>query len=304
MFIVKHRSVFFTLSSVLVLASIFAMFAYGFNFGIDFRGGSVLELKFTNSRPDIALIKAAVSSVGIPNAAISPVNSDSYSIKALEINQNEKNVLTSALSMDNSAKVGPSQVTVTQFNSIGPAVGNELKQKAYVAIAVVILCIVLFIMFAFRRLKNPLNYGLSTIIALAHDVIIPTGVYVIWTHFTHAEIDILFVTALLAILGYSVHDTIVVFDRVRENLLKAGGSAHGEDFEKIVGASVNQTFGRSINTSLTIFLVLLALYFIGGETTHNFAFILLVGVVAGTYSSIFVASPLLVTLESFRNRKS
>ena len=158
-------------------------------------------------------------------------------------------------------------------------------------------------MFAFRRLKNSLNYGLATIIALAHDVIIPNGVYIIWTHFTHGEIDLLFVTALLAILGYSVHDTIVVFDRVRENLLKRGGEAHGTAFEEVVGSSVNQTFGRSINTSLTIFLVLLALYFIGGETTHNFAFVLLIGVIAGTYSSIFVASPLLVTLESFRNRK-
>lgn len=280
------------------------MFTYGFNFGIDFKGGSVLEVKYITARPDISVVQNEIASAGVGNAAIFPVNTDSYSIKALEISQDQKNAIVSVLSTPTSAKVGPSQVTVTQFNSIGPAVGNELKQKAYLAISIVILCIVLFIMFAFRRLKNPLNYGLATIIALAHDVIIPTGVYILWIHFTNGEIDILFVTALLAILGYSVHDTIVVFDRVRENLLKRGGSATGSDFEEIVGASVNQTFGRSINTSLTIFLVLLALYFIGGETTHNFAFILLVGIVAGTYSSIFVASPLLVTLESFRNRKS
>ncbi len=234
-------------------------------------------------------------SAGIQNPLISPVNTDSYDIKALEISQDQKNAVVSALSANGSI------LTVTQFTSIGPSVGAELANKAYVAIAVVILCIVLFIMFAFRRLKNSINYGLATIIALAHDVIIPTGVYIAWIHFHNGQIDLLFVTALLAILGYSVHDTIVVFDRVRENLLKRGGSATGSAFEEVVGSSVNQTFGRSINTSLTIFLVLLALYFIGGQTTHNFAFVLLIGVITGTYSSIFVASPLLVTLEGWRN---
>lgn len=296
MYIVKHRGIFFTLSALLVASSIVAMFIYGFNFGIDFKGGSILEVQYANARPDIATVQAEVTSVGINAPLISPVNTDSYSIKALEISQDQKNAIVAALSK------GGAPVTVTQFNSIGPAVGNELKQKAYVAIAVVILCIVLFIMFAFRRLKNPLNYGIATIIALAHDVIIPTGVYIVFIHLTHGEIDLLFVTALLAILGYSVHDTIVVFDRVRENLLKRGGDARGSAFEEVVGASVNQTFGPSINTSLTIFLVLLALYFIGGETTHNFAFVLLIGVITGTYSSIFVASPLLVTLEGWRNK--
>jgi preprotein translocase subunit SecF len=297
MFIVKHRGIFFTLSALLVAGSIVAMFVYGFNFGIDFKGGSILEVAYTTARPDIAIVQGQVAQAGIMNASVSPVNADSYSIKALEISQDQKNAIVSALSNGTTTPV-----TVTQFNSIGPAVGNELKQKALVAIAVVILCIVLFIMFAFRRLKNPLNYGVATIIALAHDVIIPTGVYIVFIHFTNGEIDLLFVTALLAILGYSVHDTIVVFDRVRENLLKRGGDAKDSAFEEVVGSSVNQTFGRSINTSLTIFLVLLALYFIGGETTHNFAFVLLIGVITGTYSSIFVASPLLVTLEGWRNK--
>jgi preprotein translocase subunit SecF len=297
MFIVKHRSVFFTLSAVIVLASIFAMFTYGFNFGIDFKGGSILEVQYLQSRPNIDVVKAEVASSGLENFLVSPVGDASYSIKARVLSQDEKGSVIKALSNN-----GDVQLKEVQFSSIGPSVGTELANKAYTAIAVVILCIVLFIMFAFRRLKNSLNYGIATIIALAHDVIIPTGVYIAWIHFTHGEIDLLFVTALLAILGYSVHDTIVVFDRVRENLLKRGGEAHGQAFEEVVGSSVNQTFGRSINTSLTIFLVLLALYFIGGETTHNFAFVLLIGVVAGTYSSIFVASPLLVTLEGWKNK--
>ena len=298
MFIVKHRSVFFTLSAVIILASVFAMFTYGFNFGIDFKGGSILEVQYLQSRPNIDVVKAGVASSGLENFLVSPVGETNYSIKARVLNQDEKNAVIATLSSK-----GDVQLKEVQFSSIGPSVGKELANKAYTAIAVVVVCIMLFIMFAFRKLKNPLNYGIATVIALAHDVIIPTGIYVSWIHITHGEIDLLFVTALLAILGYSVHDTIVVFDRVRENLLKKGGDAKGSAFEEIVGSSINQTFGRSINTSLTIFLVLLALYFVGGETTHNFAFVLLVGVVAGTYSSIFVASPLLVTLEGLRHKK-
>jgi preprotein translocase subunit SecF len=300
MFIVKHRTIFFTLSGLIVLGSILAMFMYGFNYGIDFKGGSILEVQYATARPDMQTVQTEVASAGVTNATVSPVNTDSYNIEALQITDTQKVAVMQALSLD--AVGNPIQVTVVQFNSIGPSVGKELANKAYVAIAVVILCIVLFIMFAFRRLKNPLNYGLATIIALAHDVIIPTGVYIVFIHITNGQIDLLFVTALLAILGYSVHDTIVVFDRVRENLLKRGGTATGDAFEQVVGESVQQTFGRSINTSLTIFLVLLALYFIGGQTTHNFAFVLLIGVITGTYSSIFVASPLLVTLEGWRNK--
>ena len=147
------------------------------------------------------------------------------------------------------------------------------------------------------------KYGLATIVALAHDVVIPTGIYIVFGKYFGAEIDILFVTALLAILGYSVHDTIVVFDRVRENLRHNQESRSKENFEETVGKSVSQTMGRSINTSVTIFLTLLALYFVGSDSTQNFAFILLIGVLAGTYSSICVASPLLVTLEKLQKKE-
>ena len=158
--------------------------------------------------------------------------------------------------------------------------------------------IVLFITFAFRRVSKPVSswkYGLATIVALAHDVIIPTGVFVLLGHFMGVEIDLLFITGLLAILGYSVHDTIVVFDRVRENLRVNAEQNLSEDFEIIVGKSVAQTFGRSINTSLTIFITLLALYLVGSPATKDFAFLLIIGIIIGTYSSIFIASFLLVT---------
>lgn len=279
---------------MLVVGSIFTVLYYGFNFGIDFKGGSILQVKYLEQRPDIEVVRNKVSSVGFDNFLLSPVGEKDYLIKLRQLSQNEKGLIIQSLTEN-----GNILIKEEKFNSIGPAVGNELKNKAFTAIFIVLICIVLYITFAFRRVKNPLNYGLATIIALAHDVLIPTGIYIIWTSFNGGEIDLLFVTALLAILGYSVHDTIVVFDRVRENSLNKNKEM---TFEDVVAKSVSETFGRSINTSLTIFLTLLALYFIGGDSTKNFAFILLVGVVAGTYSSIFLASPLLVTLESWRKK--
>jgi preprotein translocase subunit SecF len=252
------------------------------------------QVKYLEQRPDIEVVRNKVSSVGFDNFLLSPVGEKDYLIKLRQLSQNEKGLIIQSLTEN-----GNILIKEEKFNSIGPAVGNELKNKAFTAIFIVLICIVLYITFAFRRVKNPLNYGLATIIALAHDVLIPTGIYIIWTSFNGGEIDLLFVTALLAILGYSVHDTIVVFDRVRENSLNKNKEM---TFEDVVAKSVSETFGRSINTSLTIFLTLLALYFIGGDSTKNFAFILLVGVVAGTYSSIFLASPLLVTLESWRKK--
>jgi preprotein translocase subunit SecF len=295
MFIVNNRKIFFVLSSILVLGSILAMFLYGLNLGIDFKGGSLLEVSYAGVRPALSEIKANLDNVGIGNYVLTPGGDNNFILKTRDLTPTEKTVVLSAFQKDpqNPAKE-------EKFNSIGPVVGNQLKNKALIAIIAVVICIVLFITFAFRKVSFPVaswKYGFATIIALAHDVIIPTGVFVAWNHFHGGEIDLLFVTALLAILGYSVHDTIVVFDRVRENLRNSNGK---ESFLETVGKSVTQTFGRSINTSLTIFLALVALYFIGGESTRDFAFVLLIGIIVGTYSSIFVASPLLVTLEKLQ----
>lgn len=302
MFIVKNRIVFFIISLVLVVGSFFAVAKYGMNYGIDFKGGSILEVTYVDVEgsvtPSLDQVKTILANAGFENTLVSPRGEKGYSIKLRELSSEEKNGVIRALTTN-----GANPVMVEKFNAIGPVVGNELRQKAYVAIAVVLFCIILFILFAFRKVKNPLNYGIATIIALAHDVIIPTGIYVLWSQYTGAEIDLLFVSALLAILGYSVHDTIVVFDRVRENVLKNSGVKNGLSFEQSVGASVTETMARSINTSLTTAITLLALYFIGGAATQNFAFILLMGIIVGTYSSIFIASPLLVTLEGFRKNK-
>lgn len=297
MFIVNNRKFFFVLAAVLIIGSVFAVWRFGFNFGIDFKGGSLLEVSYQTVRPDIETTKSELNKLDLGNYILTPSGNLNYILKARDLNPTEK---VSVLEAFQSDPANPAKEE--RFNSLGPVVGSQLKTKAMTAIIVVIICIVLFITFAFRKVSKPVaswKYGLATIIALAHDVVIPTGVFVTWIHFHGGEIDLLFVTALLAILGYSVHDTIVVFDRVRENLKTDNGKT---PFVETVGKSVTQTFGRSINTSLTIFLALVALYFIGGEATRDFAFVLLVGVIAGTYSSIFVASPLLVTLESLQKK--
>ena len=297
MTIINHRKVFFVLSAVLVLGSILAIFAYGLNLGIDFKGGSSLEVSYASIRPDFDTTKADLDTLNLGTYVLTPSGDTHYVLKPRDITPTEKSAILGILSKD-----PQNPATEEEFNTLGPVVGSQLKNKALIAIILVVICIVLFITFAFRKVSRPVaswKYGLATIVALAHDVIIPTGVFVAWAHFNGGEIDLLFVTALLAILGYSVHDTIVVFDRVRENL-RVGNSK--ESFTETVGKSVTQTFGRSINTSLTIFLALTALYFIGGDSTKDFAFVLLIGVIAGTYSSIFVASPLLVTLERGQNK--
>lgn len=305
MFIVQHRKLFFGIAGLLVLGSVISGLVFGLHFGLDFTGGSLLEVSYTDTRPGLEEAKTKLDALTTPDLGdytMRPSGDSSFVLRTKSLTPGEKTLVLNAL-----ADGDLSAVRELRFNSVGPTVGDSLKQKSYYAIIAVILCIVLFITFAFRKVSIPVaswKYGLATIVALAHDVIIPVGIYVMYGHFTGAEIDLLFVTALLAILGYSVHDTIVVFDRVREHLSLNNENRVTESFEKTVGESVMQTMTRSINTSVTIFIVLAALYFVGSDATRNFSFVLLVGVVVGTYSSIFIASPLLVTLEKLQGKKA
>jgi preprotein translocase subunit SecF len=222
-------------------------------------------------------------------------NSHCFIIRTKPITENERVKLINSASFS-----GAQALDVVRFDSVGPTIGAELRQKAWIAVTLVILAIVFFIAFAFRHVSEPVSswvYGGTTVIALVHDVLIPTGLYVTLGHyFIDAQIDVLFITAILTVLGFSVHDSIVVFDRTRENLK----NHVSKDFAETVGKSIEQTFSRSINTSLTVVLVTLALYLVGSETTKNFSLTLLVGVVAGTYSSIFLGSPLLVTIANWQ----
>lgn len=301
MFVVIYRKLFYILSVVIIAVSVYAMVSIGFSFGIDFKGGTITQVSYAVSRPEQSVMRAELDKLDLGTYVLQPAGDAGYIVRTRELAVTEKEPFLKALSLS-----GQASTTVEKYDSIGPVVGSELKNKAYTSIAVVILGIVLFVTYAFRKVSEPVpswKYGLATIVALIHDVIIPTGIFVIYTKFTGAEIDILFVSAILSVLGYSVHDTIVVFDRVREHLRINKEEHKTEEFDITVGKSVSETFGRSINTSLTIFLVLLVLFLIGGSSTKDFSFILLIGVVVGTYSSIFIAAPLLVTFGKMQSKK-
>jgi len=297
MFIIKYRKFFLGLSILLMLGSIGSIIFNGISFGIDFTGGTILEVKYPENIPTQMQVEEAVSSYTDSGFIVRSVEDSKYAIRTEFLSEETHNNL-----LDNLSFSGEYIVEQERLSSIGPVIGDELKSKAVIAIIIVVVAIILFVAFAFRRVSKPVSswvYGLVAIIALIHDILIPAGVFAALSHFTIAEVDVLFVTALLAILGYSVNDTIVVFDRIRENLKENSESNIKESFRETVGKSLSQTITRSINTSLTTVLALLALFIFGGSTTHNFALTLLVGVIAGTYSSIFFASPLLVLL----NRK-
>jgi preprotein translocase subunit SecF len=295
MFIIKYKKIFFIISAVLVAGAIFSMFSFGLKFGIDFKGGSILEVVYPedgveHNRPDITAVNQKIKELSLGSVLVQPAGEDGFIVRSKELSEAERMSLLNALSLDGSVVMQEKK-----FNSVGPTMGAELRSKAWVAIATVIIAIILFIAFVFRRVSesgvSSWKYGVIAIIALAHDIIIPAGIFSALGY----EFDSLFVIALLAILGLSVNDTIVVFDRVRENIK----NKISKDFSETVGMSLKQTFTRSINTSLTTLFVLLTLYFVGPESTQHFALALALGIFFGTYSSIFLASPLLVAVEKF-----
>lgn len=303
--IVQHRKIFFTLSAILIALSLFSIFTYGFNLGIDFKGGTITEVSFGAERPLKKSVEELISSLNLGGFSVRPSGEKNYIIRTKELSLEERRIIVEVIG----------NPKVERQNTVGPIAGVELRDKAFKAILVTILMIVLFITFAFRKVSKTKvskdgrrvtswKYGLAVIVALLHDILIPVGVFVFLGRFYGLEIDLLFVSGLLAILGYSVHDTIVVFDRVRENLRLNDEAKKEEEFESTVGRSVTQTFVRSINTSLTLLITLTALYFIGSGATKDFALLLIIGVIVGTYSSIFVASPLLVSFYKWQNKRS
>jgi len=295
MFIIKHRKIWYAFSLLIVIASLFSMFKFGLKQGIDFTGGALLEVEYA-AKPDAFAVKQKIESLSLGSAIVQPSGEKNIIVRMKDLTEEQhQKVLSASLSVGQGGKE-------IRFDSIGPVIGKELKKKSITAMILVIVMIVLYIAFAFRKVSQPVNsfyYGLMAVVALVHDITLPAGVFAVLGHYYGVEVDTLFVTALLTVLGFSVHDTIVVFDRIRENLRNNGNK---NDFETVVGASVNQTISRSINTSLTVILVLLAIFFLGGESTKYFSLALLIGVAIGTYSSIFLASPLLVTLQKLKSR--
>ncbi len=303
MFIIHNRKIFYVLSVILVALSLGALLIFGLRFGIDFKGGSLLEFDYAQSRPDITSVRTELGEMrAIEGYSIRPTGELGFILRTPYIDETTHADLVAVLSHK-----GAISLKEKRFDSVGPSLGSELQSKALLSLGLVIFAIVCFITFAFRKVSQPVSswkYGIIAIVALLHDVLIPTGAFAILGHFAGFEIDALFVTALLVILGFSIHDTIVVFDRVRENLRRNNESRRTEVFEETVGKSLSQTFARSINTSLTTVLALLALYFLGSEATTHFALALLIGITAGTYSSLFIGTPLLVTVEKWQHRSS
>jgi len=264
-----------------------AILLWGFNLGIDFTGGSLVELEFDATTPASGDLESSIEALGFGEVRIQPTEEQGVLIRMRDLDEDAHQRVLAAVEEQGS-------FTEKRFVSIGPVIGGELKQRAIIALALVMIAIVFYIAWAFRKVSEPVQswkYGLIAIVALLHDVLIPTGVFAYLGAYHGVEIDALFITALLTILGFSVHDTIVVFDRVRENLKKRTG----DSFEITVNMSIRENIIRSINTSITLIFVLITLYVWGGESTRMFALALTIGTVLGTYSSIFIASPLLVT---------
>jgi preprotein translocase subunit SecF len=287
--IVGKRYWFFGLSALVIVPGLIALLAWGLPLAIDFTGGSLLEVHFDSGHPPApAEVVALYDDLGVGDPLVQTAGTSDIVVRSREITNEQKIEILSAME---SRFGGP--VTELRFERVGATVGAEVAQRAAGAVALAAIGILLYITYAFRGVPHAFRFGVSAIVAMLHDVAVVIGVEAILGHFLGWEVDSLFLTALLTVIGFSVHDTIVVFDRIRENQ-----AIHRRlDFETLVNHSIVQTLDRSINTQLTVMLTLLALLLFGGVTTRHFVTILLVGVFSGTYSSIFNASPILVVWE-------
>ena len=291
--IIKYKNWFFTFSLLLLVPGMMAFFMWGLKLGIDFSGGTLWEIGFeSNVTANEVREIFTQNNIEITSAANT---SDRSVMVRMKVTEEEKiNELKAKLSQSYS------QTFDIRLETVGPTISKELTRNAFLAVAISIFGIMAYVTWAFRKVPKPASsiaFGLCTVAALVHDVIVVVGIFAILGHFFSVEIDSLFITALLTVIGFSVHDTIVVFDRIRENLTK-----HDFSFEETVNYSLVQTLGRSLNTSLTVVFVLLALLLFGGASIKNFVLALLIGVVSGTYSSIFNAAPLLVVWHKWRRK--
>lgn len=297
MWIVNNRKIFYSISIALVVISLAAMIAWGLVPSIDFTGGTLVEVSYSGAVPNQTAVSSALTPID-SSASVRPSGPSSYIVRMKALGANGQTDVSNALSIN-----GTASSTISSFDSIGPVLGLEAVRKSIVSIILVIAGIIIYITWAFRKVSEPVSswkYGLVAVTSLIHDVIIPIGAFSILGHVLGYEVDTLFITAVLVILGFSVHNTIVVFDRVRENLRLSEGK---KPFVEVVGNSISQTFTRSMNTSLTVIIALLILYVFGGESTAHFTLALLIGIIAGTFSSVFIGSPLLVTIEKWGKKR-
>lgn len=343
--VIKNRKIPFTISAIFFVASVIILAIYGLKPGIDFTGGTLLEVEFEDNRPTIADVQDVLLPLEFGQVVVQPTGEKGMILKMKFIDEEEHQQVLRTLRdayeilpegpapteeelleqgeagvvltpLDGGEEVvmvknddgtfteaqrvnAENKVTEQRIETIGPSISSHLRDTAFQAAFTVILAIILYVAYAFRRVSKPVSswkYGLTAIVALVHDVTITMAVFALLGAYAGVEVDIPFVVALLTILGYSVNDTIVVFDRVRENLIKDGS----EKFAQSVNKGVNQTFMRSLNTSITTLIVLSALFIFGGDSIHYFSLALIIGIILGTYSSLFLASPLLVTWHKWK----
>jgi preprotein translocase SecF subunit len=284
---IKHKRIYFTFSIILILVSALALTIYGLEWGIDFTGGSILELNYKEGRPSISEVKESLNDFDLGDARVQFSGDEGIMIRTKDISEEVHQQVILKLREGGSLEE-------LKFEKIGPIMGKELKQKTTLVAILSIIAILLYITIAFGRVSRPIaswQYGIASLIALSHDVLIPLGMFAVLGRLYDVQITIPVITALLTVIGYSINNTVVVFDRVRENLIRDRKS----DFRDIVDKSLNETLTRSLNTSLTTLFVLFAIYFFGGETLRYFSLALITGLICGTYSSLFLAAPLLVS---------
>lgn len=292
----KYKKIIFIFSGILVLASLGAILFFGLNLGIDFKGGGTLNIDFENKRPEIEEIKESLKDFDFEELHVRPIEGEGIVIQIKKKDLSDtirKNIIEE---LDN---LEPVKEGSEEFKVIGPTIGEELKGKTKIFTLITLLAIVIYVAFAFRKISWPMpswKYGISALIALFHDLIIPVGVFAVLGQQIGVQLTIPVVTALLTVLGYSINDTVVIFDRIRENLLKERGGSYAET----VDISLNQVLTRSINTSVTTLLALFAIFFFGGESLRYFSLTLIIGIVAGTYSSLFLAGPVLVAWHNWQ----
>lgn len=295
--IIQRRNALFIFSLAIMVPGLIALGMFGLKLGLDFSGGTKMSVQFTGTRPEPAAVVEKLNPLNLGEITAQTAGNQQILLRLPAIsNEQRQSVLTKIQEMEKTA-------SEQSFDSVGPVIGQQLLRRAITAIALVLIAIIFYISWAFRKVNiGPVPawvYGVSAIVALVHDILIVVGIFAILGHWFGTEVDALFVTALLTVLGFSVHDTIVVFDRVRERLIQGRESS----FEETVNVSLNQTLVRSMNTSVTTLLVLAALFLFGGESIHSFVLALLIGIASGTYSSIFVASALLVVYERWKAKR-
>lgn len=294
----KKRKIFFTLSGFLVIASIVLIVFLKPKIGIDFAGGTLMELQFNNDVTQENITEKIKNLDFISNVIVQKTDNNQYLIRINNINKESLDQLSSSIN----SEVG--EYTEIRMETVGPTISKDTTEKAIWAVIIASIAIILYIAYAFRKVPKPASswrFGTTAIIALIHDIIITVGIFVLLSYFFGFEIDSLFIVAMLTILGYSVNDTIVIFDRIRENLKT---SSHRLSFAEIVNQSLIQSITRSLNTSITLILVLLSLLILGGESIKPFVSLLLAGAIIGTYSSIFLAPPILIVWQEKVEKKN